>query len=104
MIAHRHLLRYSELRNSSEHTANMRARTATSRRVADQDFACAEENPGRSPNESQWQIPFHAGASDGWAESATPEEPGIVEVSPPQTWGGLVSRRVERREFSWRGF
>ena len=58
--------------------------------MADQGSAFTEKNPSGRP-ESQWQIPFHAGESDSWAESATEKESGTSKVNPQQTWGGLVS-------------
>lgn len=35
-------------------------------RVADQNSASTENNPGSGPNEVQWQIPFDARESIGW--------------------------------------
>ena len=57
--------------------------------MADENSAFTEKNPGSGPNEVQWQIPFDARKSIGWAQSATEEESGTAKVSPPQTWGGL---------------
>jgi hypothetical protein len=53
--------------------------------VADQNFAFTEKDPGRHPNEVQWQIPFDAGKNIGWTQSATPEESGTAEDNPPAT-------------------
>ena len=38
------------------------------------------------------------------ADGHTPRNIGTAEASPPQTWGDLASRRVERLQFSWRVF
>jgi len=59
--------------------------------VADQNFAFTENNPGGSPNESQWQITFDVGKSIGGAQSASEKESRTVEINPPPTWGGLIS-------------
>jgi hypothetical protein len=61
--------------------------------VADQDSTFTEKHPGGSPNERQRQIPFHAGASDGWAESATKKESATSKVNPSPTWGDLKTRQ-----------
>jgi hypothetical protein len=59
--------------------------------MADQNSASTEENPDRSSEEIQRQIPFDAATNDGWAESATAKESGASEVNPPPTWDELVS-------------
>ena len=47
--------------------------------------------PIAGPNEVQWQVPFDAGKSIGWAQSTKEKESGTAEVNPPPTWGDLVS-------------
>jgi hypothetical protein len=60
--------------------------------MADPDSPHTEEDSDGGPNESQWQIPFDAAASVGWAESTTEKESRTAEVSSPPTWGGLMLR------------